>query len=262
MNPPVLFFVLLSLLAVFAAWLGTWAAAAAGVAVAFAALAVYYCYCLLAMRRLAEGGLEPAADFVFGSGSVLAGALQHRAEIMPFLGSFQSPPKVVAEIGRAQGGTLSLLCRASSHDALLISLDLPGGRWAGGFPFLNMAFWRRPLLAAMRGPGQDLRLIDGDSHSPASVERFREALDGRKLDLLLIDGDHTYEGVKADYELYSGFVRPGGTIAFHDIQPGYEECGVGVSRFWREYPLPGARREYVADPCQLSFGIGVLRLPG
>ena len=239
-----------------------WYAVPAAVCLA-ALFAVYYFYCLLRLRRLSSGGAEETADFVLGSGSALVGALQLRQELLPFLRWAGPSPAAVAEIGRAKGGTLAVLCRAAAPDALVISLDLPGGLHSGPIPFLNKGAWRQPLLRAMKGPGQDLRLIDGDSRSPASVEIFRKALAGRKLDLLFIDGDHTFEGVKSDYELYSGFVRPGGVIAFHDIQPGYEkELGVVVSRFWREYPLPGERAEFIADGSQLSYGIGALRLPG
>jgi len=42
-------------------------------------------------------------------------------------------------------------------------------------------------------------------------------LNGEPLDFLFIDGDHTYEGVKRDFEMYSPLVRNGGIIAFHDI---------------------------------------------
>jgi len=34
--------------------------------------------------------------------------------------------------------------------------------------------------------------------------------------LLWIDGDHTYEGVKADFEAWAPLVIPGGIVAFHD----------------------------------------------
>lgn len=241
---------------------GRWGLAALGAAGALSALPAYYFYCLRSLRALARGGLRETADFVFGPGSGLVGALQHREEILPFIEGLGAAPAAVAEIGRAQGGTLALLCRAAAPDALIISLDLPGGAWAGQVPVLNKGFWRRPLLEALRGPGQELRLIDGDSKAQGSVESFRRALGSRKLDLLFIDGDHTYDGVKADYELYSGFVKPGGVIAFHDIQPGYAQDGVEVSRFWKEYPLPGARSEYIADPAQVSLGIGAVRLPG
>jgi predicted O-methyltransferase YrrM len=36
------------------------------------------------------------------------------------------------------------------------------------------------------------------------------------LDLLFIDGDHSYEGVKADWEAYKHFLCPGSIVAFHD----------------------------------------------
>lgn len=36
------------------------------------------------------------------------------------------------------------------------------------------------------------------------------------LDLLFIDGDHSYEGVKADWEAYQHFLKPGSIVIFHD----------------------------------------------
>ena len=41
------------------------------------------------------------------------------------------------------------------------------------------------------------------------------------IDLLFIDGDHSYEGCKSDLESWITFVKPGGCIAFHDSsEPG------------------------------------------
>ena len=37
-----------------------------------------------------------------------------------------------------------------------------------------------------------------------------------KLDLLFIDGDHSYEGCKADWDLYIDMVKSGGCVIFHD----------------------------------------------
>jgi predicted O-methyltransferase YrrM len=41
----------------------------------------------------------------------------------------------------------------------------------------------------------------------------------KRLDFLFIDGDHTYEGVKQDFEMYTPLVRKGGLVAMHDIVP-------------------------------------------
>jgi predicted O-methyltransferase YrrM len=39
----------------------------------------------------------------------------------------------------------------------------------------------------------------------------------QQIDLLFIDGAHEYDAVLQDYEQWSPLVRPGGTIAFHDV---------------------------------------------
>ncbi len=51
----------------------------------------------------------------------------------------------------------------------------------------------------------------------------------RSLDLLFIDGDHSYEGVKADWSAYKRFLKPGAIVVFHDW--GWAE---GVKRLVRE----------------------------
>lgn len=37
------------------------------------------------------------------------------------------------------------------------------------------------------------------------------------IDLIFVDGDHSYEGCKADIEAWLPFVRKGGVMAFHDF---------------------------------------------
>lgn len=44
-----------------------------------------------------------------------------------------------------------------------------------------------------------------------------------KIDLLFIDGDHSYEGVKKDFNLYSKLVSPNGLILIHDTDSSYAE---------------------------------------
>lgn len=241
---------------------GSWTAAWAFAGLLVLLPPAQYLAALRRVRALSSSGLEETADFVLGPAPGPLCSMQLRGEILPFLRDcLPEPPRAVGEIGRAEGGTLALLCRAAAPDALIVSLDLPGGPHAGPAAALNAGRWKRPLLSALRGPRQRLVLLDGDSRDPASVRRFAEALGGEKLDLLFVDGDHSYDGVRSDFELYSGFVRAGGLIAFHDIVPGAGQ-GAEVSRFWREYPLPGSRREFVAGPAQAGFGIGVIRLPG
>jgi len=48
-------------------------------------------------------------------------------------------------------------------------------------------------------------------------------------DIIFIDGDHTYEGVKQDYENYVKKLKPGGQLMFHDYK-----MAPGVSDFCNE----------------------------
>jgi predicted O-methyltransferase YrrM len=40
-----------------------------------------------------------------------------------------------------------------------------------------------------------------------------------KFDFIFIDGDHSYDGVRRDYEMWLPFLEYGGYIAFHDSAP-------------------------------------------
>lgn len=63
-----------------------------------------------------------------------------------------------------------------------------------------------------------------------TTEQAFERLKDRRFDLIIIDADHTYEAVVADYILYRGM---GCIIAFHDVQPGWQ-FGEGAGQFWQE----------------------------
>jgi predicted O-methyltransferase YrrM len=157
------------------------------------------------------------------------------------------------EIGTWRGGTLFLLCHFGQPDAVIVSLDMPGGLFGGGYHWLQIPVYR--MFA--RG-NQKLHLLRQDSHSDESQRIVEEILGGNKLDYLLIDGDHTYEGVKKDFEMYSPAVSDHGVIVFHDIVPHAPERNCGVSDFWREIRPKYEHREFVESWQQQWAGIGVL----
>lgn len=164
-------------------------------------------------------------------------------------------PRVILEIGLALGGTFFLWTRAAAPDAHLIAIDSkPVGRLGMWSPF---ALIRRAF--AVRSQRITL-LFDSDSHSEITRQRVANLLDGRQVDLLFIDGDHSRDGVWQDFHMYSPFVTPGGIIAFHDISPNPKECTEGVADFWREFSS-----QYETEECVLSgepgYGIGIYRVP-
>jgi len=162
-------------------------------------------------------------------------------------------PKVILEIGTARGGTLFLFTRIADPEAVIISIDLPGGPFGGGYPS-----WRIPLYKSFSKGEQKIYLIRKDSHDPQTLRKIKRILGGKKIDLLFIDGDHTYKGVKMDFETYSPLVRKGGIIAFHDICPHPPETRCEVSRFWDEIKHKYSHIEIVEDWSQGWAGIGVL----
>ena len=115
----------------------------------------------------------------------------------------------------------------SSPNAKIISVDYQ--------PTATMRNWfkrRMGLYQAFTSNGQKMHLIMGDSHKKETKNMAKRLLGKAKLDLLFIDGDHRYEGVKADYKRYSSFVKKGGIIAFHDITRVPE-----VKKFWDELKI-------------------------
>jgi predicted O-methyltransferase YrrM len=181
---------------------------------------------------------------------------QRKEEIEGLLNIISSAkPRVILEIGTSQGGTLFLFTRVASEDALLITIDLPSPPLGAGY-----LPWRAKLYRSFAIGGQELRLIRSDSHSAQTMSHVLGLLGARKVDVLFIDGDHSYEGVKKDFEMYSPLVAKDGIVAFHDIVPGRPEDVGGVPRFWNEVKVRFRSQEFVKSFDQGGSGIGVLSL--
>jgi predicted O-methyltransferase YrrM len=177
--------------------------------------------------------------------------LQIPAEIEALLERVQAAqPRTIVEIGTACGGTMFLLATAAGDDAHIVSIDLPQG-YKGRRQKLYRAFGRK---------GQRVDLLRRDSHDPETVRLTERLVGDHGVDLLFIDGDHSYEGVERDYLAYSPLVRDGGVIAFHDIVPGIEANVEGVPRFWQKLRRTAEVEELVQDWGQGDCGIGLLQV--
>lgn len=139
------------------------------------------------------------------------------------------------EIGSYLGASTCFICSAISQSSRLICIDT----------------WQND---AMKYQDADTDAEKRDTHAEFvhNTRRFRDkiveirrwshaALDdvvavAQGVDFLFIDGDHNYDGVKLDWDLYSPLLSPGAIVAFHDT--GWAE---GVRQVVREDVLPIAK---------------------
>lgn len=168
------------------------------------------------------------------------GATQKQAELAALIDVLRAelpPDPTILEIGCDQGGTLFVWTRLAEH---VVGIDLPSGR---------------QLI------DHGAEVIVGDSHDPAILPYVHDALGGYPVDFLFIDGDHSYEGVRLDWENFGPLVRQGGLVAFHDIcrhsDPAYKG-EIAVDRLWAEIRRSAAC-EFICEPTTWG-GIGLLRV--
>lgn len=160
-------------------------------------------------------------------------------------------PRRVLEIGTQEGGTLYQWLANAPRGAHVVNVDI----------LQNQPYGIERLPATWQSwvpQGVQLTTILRSSHDPETLSAVRELL--LQVDFLFIDGDHTYEGARQDWETYGPLVRRGGIVAFHDlICPGPPQEHIQVGRLWREIQRAGyVTRELYAGPGENWGGIGVV----
>jgi predicted O-methyltransferase YrrM len=157
------------------------------------------------------------------------------------------------EIGACHGDTFHAVMSALPKNSKGVAVDLP-----------ESAAWGKPnSRAALEAAIDDLiekgykaDAVWGDS---ASDEVKQTVFLNQPYDAVFIDGDHRYDGVKADWLAYGPLAR---IVAFHDIDGDGQatkngQMRVEVPRLWRE--IKGDYRH----SCEIigakrGMGIGVL----
>jgi predicted O-methyltransferase YrrM len=79
------------------------------------------------------------------------------------------------------------------------------------------------------------------------------------LDILFVDGDHTYEGTRDDFTNYVPMVRSGGLIICHDVCSGYDP---GVQQaFYELFASMPQKTTCVMTVIKSWVGIGSITVP-
>lgn len=155
--------------------------------------------------------------------------LQHEGELQEFLEFYKTiSVKKILEIGTFYGGTMWFFLKNNPKLEHFISLDMPIPPSDERHPQLleSIKLWdswfekEKPVV---------LEKIIGNSHDTNIINNIFSNHKNNDVDLLFIDGDHSYEGVQKDYYNFFPLVKNDGYIVFHDVI-GIPE----VNKFWEE----------------------------
>lgn len=123
-------------------------------------------------------------------------------EALANLSSLAGPSEAIVNIGVEYGA--SMVCLAEHyHGYMLIGIDI------------DLTKLEQSVKDGLDGKAM---FVMGNSHEQSVVTWLGRTLDvnGAKVAVLFVDGDHSYEGTLADAIDYSHLVRPDGYVAFHD----------------------------------------------
>lgn len=162
------------------------------------------------------------------------------------LSHFENNPINFLEIGVLKGGNFTLTGNLL-NTAFALGVD-------NGSCMLQKEFNSIVSTKALQ-PCFPYDILLGDSYSEEMLKRVK----GKNItfDLIYIDGDHSYNGCKKDFEMYSPLINKGGIIVFHDINP-TKNSHIRVSQFWQEIKKQYKYKEIVDK--NKPVGIGVLFL--
>jgi predicted O-methyltransferase YrrM len=115
---------------------------------------------------------------------------------------------LIVEIGGEFGQSASLFVKgAQSGNVTVVTIDLfPDDIWAAYKANLEEAGLDRTIQVA--GDSKHVKLED--------VLSAAHLMRSKKIDLLFVDGDHTFEGALADLEKWASHVKKDGLLLLHD----------------------------------------------
>jgi predicted O-methyltransferase YrrM len=156
-------------------------------------------------------------------------------------------PKSYLELGIGNGGSFAMAC-------FMMQETLEFAQAVDNLAYRNLGI----------GQNEDeiLRFIkaietktEKHFYNGSTDKYFSELFPDKKFDVIFIDADHSYEGVRKDFVNAQQHLNDGGLIVFHDIA---SEACPGIQRIWKEIysQVPNSCVEFVhSNTC----GIGVVK---
>jgi len=200
-----------------------------------------------------DGPAFPALDSLTWTPARLgAGGLRNWLGHLPFARDLVASlrPRVLVELGTHYGESYFGFCQSVAETACSCACHAVD-TWAGDPHSLhygeevyeNVQRYNSETYASFS------RLLR------TSFDEARTWFSEESIDLLHIDGMHTYEAVEHDFQAWYPKVAPGGIVLLHDTAPRHADFGVW--RLWEELS-----RDHQAFEFQHSHGLGVIRKDG
>jgi Methyltransferase domain len=153
-------------------------------------------------------------------------------------------PKVFVELGVKEGESYFTFCQSAAENQISVRC-------------YGIDSWRGDIQTGKLDPRirDDVEKYNWQYSSFSELKQmlFAEALNDfadASIDLLHIDGAHTYGDVKTDFESWLPKLSPNGLVLFHDVM--VRDRGFGVWKVWEEI----ARKDN-SFLFQFGFGLGV-----
>jgi hypothetical protein len=183
--------------------------------------------------------------FLASVGARVAQDVKEAEEFCDFISDVK--PDSYLEVGVRHGWTFYLVSKVLKPSAKMIAVDLPGV-FPWGDDGSDRVFSRIIVEMTPRNP----LVVYENSQLESTRDTVKEWCS--EIDMTFIDGDHKYEGVKNDWELYGPLTKR--YVAFHDIKAKtdhkHKEKQIEVPRLWNE--IKGTNyKEIGSNP-----GIGII----
>ncbi len=156
-----------------------------------------------------------------------------------------SRPKSIVELGVFRGDSLAAFSQAASELEIECSI-LGADTWGGD---LTTGEYSAQIFDQVR----DYFLFNHPNTVLAKMtfNDARQEVENNSVDVLHVDGCHTYDAVKEDFETWISAMSSKGIMLFHDVHVSNKDFGTG--KFWHE-----VSDEFPSFSFKHSSGLGVL----